>query len=394
MKFFDRIEQALFLDRPNRFLVRCLKGQAEIKAFLPNPGRLQELLLPGSRLFLVHDTASSKRRYPYTVVGVERDGMPIMLHTHKTNEVAAYLIDRHKVPGLEGARVIGREIPVGHSRFDLLIENQGEEILMEVKSCTLVGDQTAMFPDAVTERGSRHLRELAGLSREGRKTAVFFVIHWPKARFFLPDYHTDLTFARTMLACRDQIRFFPIAVKWGKDLSLSSEVKPLLIPWEIIDREAQDRGSYLLILRLAERKTISIGKLGAITFPPGYYIYVGSAMANLSARIERHHRLRKNLHWHIDYLRAEAEFHSVLPIRSSDSLECPLAEKMKEIAEWTIPDFGSSDCACPSHLFALASNPFHSREFLDVLQYFRMDRLGLFLQDKALRTIRKPEDSG
>ncbi len=379
MKFFDRIEQALFLDRPNRFLVRCLQGRTEIKAFLPNPGRLQELLLPGSRLLMVRDTASPQRRYPYTVVAVERDGMPIMLHTHKTNAVAAYLIDRHKVPGLEGARVIGKEIPVGHSRFDLLVEHQGEKILMEVKSCTLVGDQTAMFPDAVTERGSRHLRELAGLSKEGRKTAVFFVIHWPKARFFLPDYHTDLTFARTMLACRDRIRFFAVAVKWGKDLSLSAGVKPLLIPWEIIDREARDRGSYLLILRLTERKNIPIGKLGKITFPPGYYIYVGSAMANLSARMERHRRLQKNWHWHIDYLRAEAEFHSVLPVRCSDSLECAMAEKMKEIAEWTIPGFGSSDCACPSHLFALASNPLHCRAFIQLLQYFRMDRLGPFL---------------
>jgi sugar fermentation stimulation protein A len=375
MRFFDHIEQADFLERPNRFLVRCLKDGAELTAFLPNPGRLQELLLPGSRLFLVRDTSSSLRRYAYTVVAVERDGLPIMLHTHKTNDVAAFLIDRHKVPGLERARVIGKEIPVGHSRFDLLVENQGEEILMEVKSCTLVGDQTAMFPDAVTERGSRHLRELAGLSRKGRRTAVLFVIHWPKARFFLPDYHTDLVFAQTMLACRDYIRFFPLAVKWKKDLSLSAWVKPLLIPWEIIATEAQDRGSYLLILRLTKRKNLTIGKLGKITFPPGYYLYVGSAMANLTARMERHRRLRKTLHWHIDYLRAEVEFLAVLPIRSSVSLECALANRMKEIAEWTIPGFGSSDCTCPSHLFALTFNPFHSRDFIHLIQFFRMDRL-------------------
>lgn len=230
MRFFDRIEQAQFLNRPNRFLVRCLKGSEEIKAFLPNPGRLQELLLPGARLSLVEASSSAQRRYPYTVVAVERQGIPIMLHTHKTNEVAAYLIDQGKVPGLEKARVIGKEIAVGHSRFDLLVENQGEEILMEVKSCTLAGEQTAMFPDAVTERGSRHLRELAELSREGRRTAVLFVIHWPKARFFLPDYHTDLVFARTMLACRDRVCFYPLGVKWKKDLSLDDRVRLLILP--------------------------------------------------------------------------------------------------------------------------------------------------------------------
>lgn len=375
MRFFDRIELAHFIDRPNRFLVRCLKGPVEIKAFLPNPGRLQELLLPGARLYLVEAPSSAHRRYLYTVVAVEREGIPIMLHTHKTNEVAAYLIGRSKVPGLEGARVIGREIPVGHSRFDLLVEHEGEEILTEVKSCTLVGEQTAMFPDALTERGSRHLRELDELSREGRKTAVLFVIHWPKAGFFLPDYHTDLVFARTMLACRDQVRFFPVRVRWKKDLSLDDQVKLLTIPWETIEKEAQDRGSYLLILRVTGRKTIPIGKLGKITFPPGYYIYVGSAMANLTARVERHRRLRKNFHWHIDYLRAAADFISVLPIRASVPLECGLAGKMKELAQWTVPGFGSSDCLCLSHLFALASNPFHSQDFLDVIQYFRMDRL-------------------
>jgi len=374
--FFDQVEYAYFLSRPNRFLVRCRNAQEEITAFLPNPGRLQELLLPESRLYLIRDTSSENRKYPYTVVAVEREGIPVMLHTHKTNAVAGYLIDKGKIPGLEKARVIGKEIAVGHSRFDLLLENEGEEILTEVKSCTLVGEQTAMFPDAVTERGSRHLRELAEMTMNGRKTAVLFVIHWPKAKIFMPDYHTDLVFARTMLACRDQIRFFPVGVKWKKDLSLADKVKLLNIPWETIEKEAQDRGSYLLILRLTERKTIPIGKLGGVPFPPGYYVYVGSAMANLTARIERHRRLRKNHHWHIDYLRAMAEFQAVLPIRSSVSLECPIAKRMKSLSDWIIPAFGASDCSCPTHLFGLKTNPFHSTGFMTLLQYFRMDRLG------------------
>ncbi len=374
MRFFDRIEQAHFLNRPNRFLVGCLKGRKEIKAFLPNPGRLQELLFPGSRLYLVQEHSSKNRKYPYTVVAVEREGMPIMLHTHKTNAVASYLIDKGKIPGLEEARVIGKEIPVGHSRFDLLVENQGEEILMEVKSCTLFGKKTAMFPDAVTERGSRHLRELADLAAKGHKTAVLFVIHWPKARIFMPDYHTDLVFARTMLNCRDRIRFFPVSVRWKDDLSLDAGVKLLPIPWLIIEREARDRGNYLLILKLAERKKIVIGKLGSLSFPPGCYIYVGSAMANLTARMEQHRRLRKIHHWHIDYLRAEAEFQAILPIRSSVSLECTLAERLRSLSDWTVPAFGSGDCSCPSHLFGFKTDPFHSKDFMALLQYFRMDR--------------------
>ncbi len=375
MRFFENIERAEFIDRPNRFLVRCRKDGQEITAFLPNPGRLQELLVPGRPIFLIWDGPSSLRKNPYTAVAVEREGLPIMLHTHKTNAVARYLIDKGRVPGLEGARVIGQEIPIGHSRFDLLVEDQGKPILLEVKSCTLVGERLAMFPDAVTERGARHLRELAELSEKGRESGVLFVVHWPMADFFLPDYHTDLHFARTMLACKGQVRFFPVSVKWEKDLSLDSKTRLLTIPWDFIKREAEDRGSYLVILKLGEGKAIAIGKIGKIVFPTGYYIYVGSAMTNLTARVERHRRLRKNHHWHIDYLRQEAEFETALPVRSSVSLECPMAEAMKKIADWEIPGFGSSDCSCPSHLFGMKDHPFHSSEFINLIQHFRMDRL-------------------
>jgi sugar fermentation stimulation protein A len=375
MTFFDRVEEAFFLERPNRFLVRCRQGRKEIQAFLPNPGRLQELFLPGTPLLLTRQKVTPHRRYAHTVAAVVRDGRPIMLHTHKTNEVAAYLLERNKIPGLEATRILGKEIPVNHSRFDLLVSHKGQEILLEVKSCTLVGKQTAMFPDAVTERGSRHLRELADLAREGRKTAVLFVIHWPKVDFFLPDYHTDLTFARTMLECREDILFFPVSVEWTKDLSLGKRVKLLTIPWKVIEQEAQDRGNYLLMLRIREGRKIDIGQLGTIVFPAGYYLYVGSAMGTLTARMERHRRLLKTKHWHIDYLRAEAEFLAVLPIRSSVSLECALAEKAAQIAEWSISGFGCSDCRCPSHLLGFSLNPFQNKAFLDLIQYFRMDRL-------------------
>ncbi|MEW6187960.1 MAG: DNA/RNA nuclease SfsA [Thermodesulfobacteriota bacterium] len=375
MRFFTRVEPAEFISRPNRFLVRCRKDREEITAFLPNPGRLQELLLPRRRLYLTREQRSNQRKYPYTVIGVEREGFPIMLHTHKTNEVARFLIDRGRIPGLEGARVIGKEVPVGHSRFDLLLEYQGRPLLTEVKSCTLFGEKIAMFPDAVTERGTRHLRELAGLAEAGRETAVILVVHWPKADYFLPDYHTDLFFARTMLECREKIRFFPIALRWKEDFSLDAKTALLPIPWKSIDREAQDRGSYLLLLRLEKRKSITIGKMGEVLFQPGYYLYVGSAMKNLTARLERHRRLRKTHHWHIDYLRQEAAWVAALPVRSSAALECTMAAAMEKIADGSVPGFGSSDCSCPSHLFGMESNPFHSQKFIDWVQYFRMDRL-------------------
>jgi sugar fermentation stimulation protein A len=297
-----------------------------------------------------------------------------MLHTHRTNEVARYLLRERKIPGLENARMVRSEVRVGRSRFDFLLEEENKGILLEVKSCTLVGERVAMFPDAVTERGTRHLGELAKISEEGIRAVFLFIVHWPFAKIFMPDFHTDINFSQTLLRVRDRVEVIPVSVRWAEDLSLSPDVNVLNIPWDAIEEEAKDRGSYLLILNLKRDRKIDVGKLGKVLFRKGFYIYVGSAMANLSKRMERHRHLRKRHHWHIDELRAVTQFHSVLPIRSSERIECQVAKAMSEIAEWSVPRFGSTDCSCDSHLFGMSADPLHSGNFHKLLQYFRMDR--------------------
>ena len=374
LRLFSNRLQARFLSRPNRFLIQSQWKGRILSAFLPNPGRLQELLLPGCNIHLVREEKSSSRKTRYTAVAVDRDGQPIMLHTHRTNEVARYLLRERKIPGLENARMVRSEVRVGRSRFDFLLEEGNKGILLEVKSCTLVGERVAMFPDAVTERGTRHLGELAKISEEGIRAVFLFIVHWPFAKIFMPDFHTDINFSQTLLRVRDRVEVIPVSVRWAEDLSLSPDVNVLNIPWDAIEEEAKDRGSYLLILNLKRDRKIDVGKLGKVLFRKGFYIYVGSAMANLSKRMERHRHLRKRHHWHIDELRAVTQFHSVLPIRSSERIECQVAKAMSEIAEWSVPRFGSTDCSCDSHLFGMSADPLHSGNFHKLLQYFRMDR--------------------
>jgi sugar fermentation stimulation protein A len=143
---------------------------------------------------------------------------------------------------------------------------------------------------------------------------------------------------------------------------------------KLSEDKAMDRGSYLLILELKRNREIHVGKLGNIPFRKGCYIYVGSAMANLSKRMERHRHLRKKHHWHIDELRSVAEFRSVLAIRSSTRLECEIAEALSGISEWNTPGFGCTDCHCETHLFGFERNPLHSEKFHQLLRYFRMAR--------------------
>ncbi len=374
----EEMVKARFVSRPNRFLVQCeAEHHNRIRAFLPNPGRLWELLLPGATLYLRRDEGIdgrlSTRKTQHTVLAVERDGRPIFLHTHETNSVAQYLLENALIPPLEGSSIVQAEVPVGRSRFDFLLSHKGKELYLEVKSCTLFGNGVAMFPDAVTARGKRHILELAEMSRKGIRVSVLFIVHHPNVQWFMPDYHTDLDFSTAMLQCQGDVQFIPAAIGWNKDLSLDiSQTKILKIPWNYLKREVKDRGSYLLIVKLAKRTAIKAGCLPESFFPAGYYVYVGSAMSGLSSRLARHRRKNKKIHWHIDYLTAEAGHVLPVPIRSSKRQECEIAGALSSIRQAGQTGFGSSDCECVTHLFFSPTNPLESEDFHQLLQNFRM----------------------
>lgn len=365
-----KLTPAKFVSRPNRFVVQCVHNEKPITAYLPNPGRLWELLMPGCTLYLKRNSNTTK--IPYTVMAVEKDGTPVMLHTHLTNDVVDILLKKRLVPGLEDTEIVRREATFGDSRFDFLLQKDGKELVLEVKNCTLFHNRLAMFPDAVTERGSRHLRGLIELNKHGMNTGILFVAQWPRAQYFMPEYHTDFEFAKVFLKCRDRLFVKAIGLSWKHDLSLDDHVKDLQIPWEMIEEKVHDRGCYIIILHLKKDTDITIGELGSISFKEGYYLYAGSAKKALTKRIERHQRLRKNLFWHIDYFREKASFYKGLPIRTSEDIECALADGLQNIADWSIPGFGCSDCTCKSHLFGMDKDPVKSPAFIEMLYHYRM----------------------
>lgn len=370
----NALVNARFAARPNRFLVRAeLDTGEQVDAFMPNPGRLRELLFPGTRLWLVRLDDSGARKTRFMVIAGERQGRPVLLQTHWNNLVARRLLERRLVPGLEGAEIVRGEMPEGRSRFDFLLRDTEGDLLLEVKSCSLFGNGVAMFPDAVTARGRRHLLELAELSGSGRRCRVLFLVHTPNARWFMPDYHTDLEFSRTLLEVRGRVGILPLALDWSDTLELDeTALRPLPIPWQYIEREAHDRGAYLLILTLDRGMEISVGALGAAQFQPGFHVYAGSAMGGLTARINRHLRRRKQFHWHVDYLREHASSASALPVRSSDRRECALADALARIMRPGPEGFGCGDCRCRTHLFYSPDPPEDRPDFQHLLESFRM----------------------
>jgi sugar fermentation stimulation protein A len=157
MKLFQKLEKAIFHKRLNRFVVECTVDNKLTRAYLPNPGRLYELLLPGSTLYLTRDQSDSGRKFKYTAIAVEKGTSPVLLHTHLNNIVARWLIEQRLIPGLENVKIVKSEVTLKNSRFDFLLRKGQDEIVLEVKSCTLFNGKIAMFPDALTVRGSRHL---------------------------------------------------------------------------------------------------------------------------------------------------------------------------------------------------------------------------------------------
>ncbi len=355
---------ATFLSRPNRFVVELLlEGRAE-RAFVPNPGRLRDILVPGVPL-RVERSDNPARKWPLKVVGALRGDGWVSLDTHRTNSMVAALLRKGALPGLEGRGIVRAEVKKGNSRFDFLLDGP---LYLEVKSCTLAGRDVAMFPDAATERGKRHMLHLAELAEE---TAVVFLVQSPTATTFMPDFHADLEFARTMLQVQDRVRFLPIAVTLDEGLEPVLPARPLEIPWELVERHAADRGCYMMHLHLEE----AAEGPGRWQLPPGHYVYAGSARVGLGPGLERLRRGTGKAHWSIDYLRRVARFVEATPIRSCLDLECEVADGLAVLADEAIPGFGCADCRCRSHLFRFSEDPRRSPAFQALVLRLRTDRL-------------------
>ena len=196
---------AVFLERPNRFLAIVRIGRRRCRAHMPNPGRMYELLRPGVQMFVARKTAPH-RTTDYDVLMMRHRGRLVSLDSRAPNAIAREAIEARAVPALRPYRVARTEATFGHSRLDLVLErrrgrragSKQETMFLEVKSVTLVVGGHAMFPDAVTARGARHMRELAELRRSGYEAGVLFVIQRSDAESFGPHDEADPEFATAL----------------------------------------------------------------------------------------------------------------------------------------------------------------------------------------------------
>jgi sugar fermentation stimulation protein A len=193
-----------FLARDNRFRATVeVAGQA-VWAHLPNSGRLGELLVPGRRVLLfARDGAKRKTRFDLSLV--EFDGCWVSVDSRQPNRLVHEALLAGRLAPFVGYPSVRREVRYGRSRLDLLLEAPSRSpCFLEVKSVTLVVDGLACFPDAVTARGRRHVRELAGALADGYRAAVVFVVQRGDAVGFRPHDESDPAFGTALREAASQ----------------------------------------------------------------------------------------------------------------------------------------------------------------------------------------------
>lgn len=189
---YGNITRAVFLDRPNRFIARVqMDGKAET-VHVKNTGRCRELLVPGAEVWLT-EAENPARKTKYDLVTVRKEtGVLFNIDSQAANLVTLeWLRQQHWDE-------IRPEYTFGKSRVDFFMRRGEKKYLMEVKGCTLERDGIGFFPDAPTERGTKHIRELMQAADEGYHTALAFVIQMDGVTEVRPNRETDPVFADAM----------------------------------------------------------------------------------------------------------------------------------------------------------------------------------------------------
>lgn len=191
---YTNMVSGTFLSRPNRFIAHILiDGKRQI-CHVKNTGRCKELLTPGAKVYC-QDALSPTRKTRYDLIAVEKGDRLINMDSQAPNAAARQWLLSGGLGQIENLRPESRH---GDSRFDFSFTKDGIPCFLEVKGVTLEQNGVCAFPDAPTLRGTKHLRELTRLSKEGYGTYILFVIQMSDVRYLHPNDTTDPAFAAAL----------------------------------------------------------------------------------------------------------------------------------------------------------------------------------------------------
>lgn len=215
MKLPSPLIEGRLLKRYKRFMADVeLPGGEVVTAHTPNTGSMLQCAVPGHRV-LLSQSDDPKRKLKFTLELIEVNGCWVDTNTQRANRVVEEGLRTGRIEGLAGYEVFP-ESRYGDSRIDFLLRKGDEKVLVEVKNVTLTdGGTTALFPDAVTLRGQKHLRELSSAVRQGYRAIILFLVQRGEATAFAPADAIDPAYGRLLrevcaagvepLACRTRV---------------------------------------------------------------------------------------------------------------------------------------------------------------------------------------------
>jgi sugar fermentation stimulation protein A len=193
---FPPLTKGVFVERLNRFAVLVEIAGKKLIAHLHDPGRLKELLIPGATIYL-RKADDPHRKTGWDVILAKKGNQPVVIYSTISNRLVKSMLSERRFPGLKSWKLVRSEPGFGGGRFDFELSKGKERMLIEVKSVSLVENGVALFPDAPTERGRRHLQELARAAGSYR-TMVMFIVTRADAVSMKPNIERDPMFAETL----------------------------------------------------------------------------------------------------------------------------------------------------------------------------------------------------
>ncbi|HCG4535985.1 DNA/RNA nuclease SfsA [Ureibacillus chungkukjangi] len=195
---YGEIIRGQFCKRMNRFIAEVIIEDQIERVHIKNTGRLKELFLPDADV-LLERSKNPERKTKFSLIAVNKQGQWVNIDSQAPNKVAFEALLEGKISELGNVSTLKREVTYGASRFDLYFEQGEQKGFIEVKGVTLERDGIAMFPDAPTTRGTKHVLELAKAVQEGYSCTILLVVQLKGCEYFVPNRETDPKFADALL---------------------------------------------------------------------------------------------------------------------------------------------------------------------------------------------------
>ena len=213
---YEHIQPGVFVARPNRFIAHVEIGGQLVVAHVKNTGRCKELLVPGATVYVDY-VSSPHRKTQYDLVAVEKGNLLINMDSYAPNIAFGEYLCQGRFAPLGQLTHVKAEARYHQSRFDFYVETATERAFIEVKGVTLEADGVAMFPDAPTLRGVKHLNHLAQCLEEGYQAYAVFIVQMQGMRYFTPNNKMHAAFGATLKE---------VAAKGVQVLALACTVTP------------------------------------------------------------------------------------------------------------------------------------------------------------------------